>query len=153
VTDEAANPYAGLRKLALATTRASLQADHSGSCYGVLMETGYPQGVATLVCFLSGECSLYFSNGGGTIGAGAHGSVAEAAKSFVQACDGFLSKMDRAADCPLPAEGHTIFYALTDGGTYCHSALELDLGHRRSEFSELFYLGHAVITQIRLLPS
>ena len=38
----------------------------------VLMETGYPEAVATLVVVTDGSASIYFSNGGGIIGAGEH---------------------------------------------------------------------------------
>jgi hypothetical protein len=145
------NPYEGLRKLALGTSRASLKIDEPGPVFGVLMETGYPKAVVTLACFLTGSASLYFSNGGGMLGGGEHRAVAEAAKVFVRECGGFLGKMERAADCPLPAAGGTIFYALTDEGTFCHCALEDDLGRKRSEFSPLFYAGQDVITRTRLL--
>ena len=37
--------------------------------WGVLMELGLEQGVATMVAFADGTVSLYFSGGGGIIGA------------------------------------------------------------------------------------
>ena len=43
--------------------------------FGILMETGYPEAVATLAVFVEGSTSLYFSSGGGIIGAGEHDSV------------------------------------------------------------------------------
>jgi len=45
----------------------------------VVMETGYPEAVASLVVVADGTTSLYFSNGGGIIGAGEHSSVRTAA--------------------------------------------------------------------------
>src|SRR6185503_9039174 len=71
------NPYAGLRSLALGTTAETLKLGNWGpdDCYGILMETGYETAVATLVCFVTGDTSLYFSNGGGVIGAGKHANV------------------------------------------------------------------------------
>ncbi len=47
------------------------------------METGYREAVATLVGVVDGTSSLYFSNGGGFIGAGSHAAVAEANRTFV----------------------------------------------------------------------
>jgi hypothetical protein len=41
----------------------------------LLMETGYPEAVATLVAVADGTSSLYFSNGGGFIGVGTPAGV------------------------------------------------------------------------------
>src|SRR5262249_2976490 len=74
------NPYAGLRSMALGMMADALRLDGltPDECYGLLMETGYDKAVVTLACFLTGDTSLYFSNGGGIIGAGKHASVADA---------------------------------------------------------------------------
>jgi hypothetical protein len=53
--------------------------------WGVVMETGHAEGGATLVVFAEGTTSLYFSNGGGIIGAGEHAIVRTACRhSFTQ---------------------------------------------------------------------
>src|SRR5438874_9737352 len=62
--------------------------------YGVLMETGYPNGVATLVAFASGDASLYFSTGGGIIGGIGHEAVRVAAQHLVGCSKQFLPEMD-----------------------------------------------------------
>src|SRR5258708_14763878 len=49
----------------------------------LLMETAYPKAVATLACFADGTTSLYFSTGGGMLGAGQHESVRAAASAFL----------------------------------------------------------------------
>lgn len=55
--------------------------------WGILMETGYPQGIATLVSLADGTTSLYFSNGDGMIGGGQHANIAQASKAFVAAAE------------------------------------------------------------------
>ncbi|HUJ47600.1 MAG TPA: hypothetical protein VLV55_10755 [Rhizomicrobium sp.] len=147
------NPYAGLRSMALGTTAEALKLDALGpnDCYGILMETGYEQAVATLVCFLSGDTSLYFSNGGGVIGAGQHANVADAAKRFVTMGAKFVHEMREAAEAPLPALGVTIFYVLTTRARYAFDAPETELGNSRSALSPLFHAAHEVIFNLRPL--
>ena len=79
--------------------------------WGVLMETGYPKGVATLVTLADGTTSLYLSTGGGTIGGGAHEAVASASRRFLAAVertlDSFVDRLVRAPrrradDLPCP---------------------------------------------------
>lgn len=54
-----------------------------GRVWGVLVEIGYPEPVATLVALSDGTTSLYFSNGGGVIGAGEHAAVRDAASHLL----------------------------------------------------------------------
>jgi len=145
------NPYDGLRSLALGTTAEALQLDGLGpdDCYGILMETGYEEAVATLVCFLTGDTSLYFSNGGGVIGAGKHANVADAAKRFVTMGTQFVHEMREAVEFPSPALGTTTFYVLTTQARHAFSTLEADLGNGRSALSPLFHAGHEVIFSLR----
>jgi hypothetical protein len=120
------------------------------AAYGVLMETGYAGAIVTLVAYATGDASLYFSNGGGVIGAGKNEAVRDAAKNFVADGQFFLEQMERATECPAPASGRTHFYLLTDRGIYAsRSYLEDDLGSGRADLSELFFAGHAVISEIR----
>jgi hypothetical protein len=88
-----AEVYAGLRQQALRLTPDQLG---DGSLAGVpilalLMETGYPQAVATLVAVVDGTSSLYFSNGGGFIDAGTQAAVAEASRRWLETGHEFSS--------------------------------------------------------------
>jgi hypothetical protein len=65
-----ADVYRGLRAQALQLTAA--QVGPADAVFGVLMETGYPEAVVSLVALSDGTASLYFSNGGGIIGTGGH---------------------------------------------------------------------------------
>jgi len=94
-----AEVYHGLRGQALSVTTAQLglEPDPKAPIHAVLMETGYPDAVATFACLGDGTVSLYLSNGGGVIGAGQHENVRSAclemlsltnkyAKDFIAAC-------------------------------------------------------------------
>jgi hypothetical protein len=147
------NPYSGLRDGALGKSAETLglEGHAPGDVFGTLMEMGWPNGVATLACFLNGDASLYLSNGGGVIGMGAHTAVADAAKRFVAMGTEFLPQMREAREYPLPGLGQTAFYLLTGHARYTAGAAEDDLGNNRSALSPLFYAGQDVITQIRLV--
>ncbi|MCW2750713.1 MAG: hypothetical protein JWR83_1823 [Aeromicrobium sp.] len=119
--------------------------------YGMLMETGYDSAVATIVSLADGTTSMYFSSGGGTIGAGDHESVADATRAFVAAAGDFASYALPTADFPSPGIGEVRFQFLTFGGGLTASASEDDLGNQRHALSPLFFAGQDVITQIRLV--
>ena len=148
-----AEVYLGLRQQVLSLTAAQLGDDELADTpiLAFLMETGYPEAVATLVAVVDGTSSLYFSNGGGLLGAGTHETVAEAGRLWLETGREFLPKLPELRDVPLPGEGMTQFVAVTPDGLRGVVAAEDDLGEGRHELSPLFYAGHDVITQIRLV--
>lgn len=116
----------------------------------VLMETGYPEAVATLVCGADGSASLYFSNGGGVMGGGEHEAVNAAARSFVAASGAFSEAFEPTTAYPLPDVGGVRFYVVTGSGVLtAPQAVEDDLGNMRGQLSPLFHQAHEVITAIR----
>ena len=142
-----ADIYLQLRATALAQTPASLGV--TDDTVGVLMETGYPGAVATLVAFIDGSASLYFSDGGGMIGAGQHPESAASAKSLVEIAGNNLSKFTPTRKFPLPALGHTRFFVVTARGVLTAEAAEDDLGNNRLPLSTVFHAGHALIAEMR----
>ena len=78
-----ADAYFGLRRQVLDLTPDQLGIASDTPVIALLMETGYPEAVATLVGVIDGSTSLYFSNGGGVIGAGAHPEVAAATERWL----------------------------------------------------------------------
>ena len=144
--------YRGLRRLALRLkpAEAGLQPTPDlPRAFGVMMETGYPEGCATLVALADGTASLYLSSGGGMIGGGEHEQVARRAKRFVEAAEASLDSMPRASTAPLPSVGQVVLRALTYDGHHAVEASEDDLGYERHELSPLFFAGHEVITSLR----
>jgi hypothetical protein len=117
--------------------------------WAVLMETGYPEAVASLITVADGTTSLYFSNGGGIVGAGQHPSVRESAERFLTLVDAQVGQLAVADEHPLPNVGRVRFYARTFTGVRTAEATERELGEGRHLLSPLFYAGHAVITAVR----
>lgn len=146
--------YTGLRAQALAVRRdeAGLPAPPADApVWGVLMETGYPGAVATLLALADGTTSLYLSSGGGVIGGQAHQSVRAATTAFLDTANHLRAELRPAPATPLPEEGQTVFYALTDAGVLTGGGVENDLGEGRHELSELFHAGHGVIAELRVI--
>lgn len=143
--------YDGLRPQILALAPDQLGVTAEEPILGVLMETGYPEAVATLVSVLDGAASLYFSNGGGIIGGGENPRPNAASKKLVRTAASFLKKMVKTMETPLPKEGHTRFYLITPSGLYTVEEKENDLGKGRSELSPLFHTAHELISELRVL--
>jgi hypothetical protein len=144
--------YAGLRQQILQLTPEQLadQALADAPILALLMETGYPEAVATLVAVTDGTTSLYFSNGGGFIGAGTHAAVAEASRRWLESGQAFLPQLAAITDPPLPSVGMSQFVAVTPAGIRAADAPEKELGEGRHGLSPFFYAAQEVITQIRL---
>ena len=147
-----AEVYLGLRQQVLRLTADQLGDDASAAApiLVLLMETGYEEAVATLVAVADGTTSLYFSNGGGFVGAGAHADVAEASGRWLETGREFLPQLSAVSDPALPDVGLTQFVAVTPEGLRGIVAPEEELGEGRHALSPLFHAGHDVITQIRL---
>ena len=114
-------------------------------------DRGYPEASATLFALGDGTTSLYLSTGGGVIGGQPHQNVREAIAEFVEAANRHYQHLKPTDFFPLPAEGQTVFYVLTDSGVLTGAGREEELGLWEHPLSSLFHEGHRVITQLRLI--
>ena len=143
---------AGLREQAFAVEPEEVGVDPSAgrpNIWGLIMETGFPEGAASLVTFSDGTTSMYFSTGGGVIGGGQHADVRHASKALLESAHSHIKEFAPAAEHPLPGVGRVRFYARTLVGLLFAEADENDLGEGRHRLSPLFHAGHRVITQLR----
>ena len=144
--------YEGLRQQVLGLDAGQLGggALADARILALLLETGYAKAVATLVVVVDGTCSLYFSNGGGFLGAGANPAVAAASRRWLEIGHAFLPQLSTITHPPLPSVGMTQLIAVTPEGLRATAAPEEEFGEGRHSLSPLFYAGQDVITQIRL---
>jgi hypothetical protein len=126
-----------------------LQTRGTPNVWGLLIETGYPEAVVTLVSLADGTTSLYFSNGGGMIGGGEHATVARSTKAFIAAAEKYYRQMDLTEAFPLLTVGRVRFYVLTFSGVLTLDVDENKLGDGKHALSPLFYSGQDVIAQFR----
>jgi hypothetical protein len=119
--------------------------------WGVLMETGYAVGTATLVSLADGTTSLYYSTGGGMLGSGEYTPVAEASKALIAQAENHLLQMSSTEKFPLPDVGQVKFTLLTYSGTFSVEESEKKLATGNHPLSHLYSLGHETLSQLRLL--
>ena len=142
----------GLREQALTVGPADLSLSPALArphVWGVLMETGYETAAASLVAFADGTTSLYFSNGGGVIGAGEHAAVRQASEGLLSAAESDVGTFVPVSDTTLPAIGRVRFLVRTFNGTVGAEAAEADLAGGAHPLSGVFFAAHRVITAIR----
>ena len=152
--DDAGSVYAGLRHTILTVDPAEVGIAPTADLprvWGVVMDTGYPNGTATVVALADGTTSLYTSTGGGIIGAGAHASVAAATSALLGIVEAHLDLLPAATQDDLPPADWVVLRALTYGGQRAVLAEEDELGYDRHPLSPVFHAVHEVITQLRLL--
>jgi hypothetical protein len=149
---ESQSPYEGLRTQVLSLTLKQLgieSKDYKKQVYAILMETSYGDVSVSLLSVTDGTTSLYFSNGGGIIGAGEHAEVKKATLAFISKSEKYLKLAKLTKVFPLPKKGETKFYFMTKKGIYTYSALEDKLGNQKDKLSDLFYAGQNVISEVR----
>lgn len=123
-----------------------------GSPSGIIMETGVPEGVLSLVVMSDGTASLFFSGGGAILGAGAYAGPARAARELALEAAHFAQQMQPALDVALPKLGMVNLFVLIDGIIRGASGKEKDFGENRSPLSPLFHAAHHVVAEMRRLP-
>lgn len=107
-------------------------------------------GTASLVAFEDGSTSLYLIPGGGFIGAGAHENVRRAAAAFRDEAAKALGQFHAVTEYPLPANGYSTFYIVTDSSTLSSGPVRTtDLSSQSHPFAALSRLGQEVITEVR----
>ena len=119
------------------------------SVLALAMETGVePDFFYTVLATIDGAVSLYFSNGGGTIGLGEREPIRTAAAALLDFAEKFAPHAQMVADAQAPEPGETQFYFVTAEGLRRYAAQELDLGEDRDAFSPIFYTSHDLLSRI-----
>ena len=144
---------AALRAMVLRTvgTDLGLGADDNDRVFGVVTELGGDERVQTIVALLDGTASRYVSTGGGTVGAGEHEPVAEAARSLVAMGQVLRGQTEPTEDFPPPTVGRVRFHLLTVGGGRSAEAAKNELDDHRHGLSPLYEVAQALIAQIDLI--
>ena len=119
--------------------------------WGVLMETGYEVGIASLVSLADGTTSLYYSTGGGILGSPDYTPLAEASKALVMEAQKVDSEMRLVKDVPLPSIGQVRFTCLTFTGRLTAEVSEKSLASGSQPLSKIYALGRETLSQLRVL--
>lgn len=121
--------------------------------FGLLMETGMPEGVFLLACLANGTTSLYLSDGSGTIGGGHYAEVQSATEYLLAGAQHYYDQATPVSAFPLTNTGMTRFYFLTTENVFAYQELDEELYEGRDQLSKLFYAAHAVLAAISKVES
>ena len=119
--------------------------------YGILMDWPTSKTIATVFSTSTGAASLYTTSTFGVIGGEAHENVRNAAKNFVRAADRFFGDAKTTTEFPYPTTDRVRFYFLTFDGVRVIDTDLASMNDRTNKYSELFGLGQAVLTELRLI--
>jgi hypothetical protein len=152
---EPAQTYLQLRDRILSLNPEELQLTPSISAphvWGVLVETGYEIGAATLVSFADGTTSLYYSTGGGLLGSSDYTPLAEASKILVSEAERHLQHMSKSKEeISLPSVGQVSFIVLTFSGAFSAQAPEEQLASGSHSLSLLYTKARTTMEQLHIL--
>jgi hypothetical protein len=115
--------------------------------WGVLMEVGYPEGVATIVVLADGSTSLYLGPGGGEIGLGMYASIQVASARFLATAERYHTKLEPTDSFPYPDIGRVKFYVRTFSGVLFAEEDEEELYNEDHMLADLFYAGHEIVAE------
>jgi hypothetical protein len=144
----------GLRRMILTTSPKDSGAEPTEECpriYAVLMDWPVGEIIATVFSSSTGAASLYTTSTFGIIGGEAHEAVRAAATAFVQASDQHFAAASPTTEFPYPDERHVRFYFLTFDGVRVIETELASIADGTSTYAELFGLGQAVLTELRLI--
>jgi hypothetical protein len=147
------NTFKDLRAMAFSTKpeqlHLSLPADKT-IVYGVIMDWGIDTATATVVCYQTGDASIYVSSGGAVIGGGEHQNVSSAAKHLVSLAQSYLYEAKKSEINSLPQQDQVKFYLLTNKGTYVGQDVMTNFQNGTSTWLPLFDEANKLLTEIRM---
>ena len=144
------NPYQSLRFLAITTPPFKFNAAQVASVYGVVMDYPIKNGTGTLATYITGECSLYMSNGSGIINGEKHESVRMAAQELVDLASRNVGHTMPTTRYPSASNEFVRFYILTSEGVRTFWFRLSDLNGRNEAAYVLFTEANKVIRNLQL---
>ena len=109
--------------------------------YAALVDMNMGSAYASLACFIDGTTSLYFSTGGGIIGAGQeHEEVKNATFHFLDNASLMIEHLQIADNFDLPKKENQCEYLMTPNGIYTAKFNLSTVQNYSKEMKYLFYL-------------
>ncbi|CAG0998378.1 hypothetical protein PLCT2_02907 [Planctomycetaceae bacterium] len=144
-------PAMEMREMWLCGLPAGLRIEPINMVLGMIVDLHVGNGTASLVAIADGSTSLYFSSGGGVIGAGEHPQVRQAKLNLLNKAAASIQLFLPAANHDLPAAGRFRFYVQTTNGLMYSEADQGPIVEGKHALSELFSLADHTITETRLV--
>jgi hypothetical protein len=144
---------AELRLLALKSTPSSLGLDPTSfarTAWGTVIDISRTQGgTMSIACLAGGSTSIYFSEGGGLIGAGSNAAVAAAAGELLNDASNRLLAAPSNQTAELPPAGSVAFIGLFSSGRHRATEAESVLAGGKSPFSQTYRLAQQVFAAVQ----
>lgn len=119
--------------------------------YSILMDWPIGEQTATVFSTSTGAGSLYTTSTFGIIGGEGHQTVRTAAMNFVRGANRYFDAATPATEYPYPRADRVRLYFLTFDGVRVIDTDLASITNRTSKYAELFGLGQAVLTELRLV--
>lgn len=149
----AANAFAGLRNMVLEGTRANFGLGPGASPtqpFAVVADWGDAHGATTIVAVADGSASVYYSNGGGSMGGGQkHAAIRDAALKTLELASAALPQMHRTTEYPVAGSGQVSFYLVTDSGVFTVTAAEDEVSREGSPWAALGAATQRIVAEYR----
>lgn len=142
-----AEVYRSLRAQVFGLSKSAPASEAEG-LLALVMETATADYCYSLVAVADGALSLYLSNGGGSIGAGALKRVGQRVRLFVHEAAQYEQHAEPTDAFPLPAVGQTAFYFVGRDRVSAARHDERDLGEERVPLSPLFHRAQHLLSII-----
>jgi len=151
---EAARPldsFLGIRNgiFALTPDELGLTPHPRYRAWGFIMEMGTPETVMTLVALGDGTVSLFFGNGAGITGIGAHEKPKHILKHILSMAPDYLGHTMPTDEYPLAPPNRVLFYFLTFDGVRAAHGGQNDLGTGEHPLFPLFEKATELIAAAR----
>ncbi len=118
------------------------------SVWGIVIETGYPDAVASLIALADGSVSLYVSNGSGSVGCGANLEVRSAGAELLAVAERGFPLATCTDDTSYPPPGSIRFCFLSRDGLRSLQVKIEELHSTDVQLSALYFAGQRVINAI-----
>lgn len=125
------------------------EANFAHPVFGIVMETGFPEGSFFVASLANGSTNICFSNGGGIVDGGENDAVCEASRMFLSGAQVYYKQAEVSIDFPVTSAGQITFYFIKSKGVVTYTAAQDALGIEGHPLSKLYIVAHGVITALR----
>lgn len=124
-----------------------------GALRSVIMEIVFQDAIVTLAAQSDSAVNVYFSNGGGIVGAGSRDRPAAAARNLAISVAQNLDQFRKTSDTKPPKPGETKFFVLVDNDVLGVTAKEAEFRQQNHKLAPVFHAAHALVTEVQRLQS
>jgi hypothetical protein len=119
--------------------------------WGLVMDWPLPAGIMTLVCFTTGDASIYTTTSFGVLGGIAHQKVRNAVENCIKVAQQYYEDATPTKEYPYPTNNQVNFYLV------CYDEVRMIVADLKAvsqtgdKCSGLYAVAQKVITEIRLI--